>query len=62
MSLEPNTPDYIKMDAFVQDPPGSITKLDALLAGLPAKDRAEVWRGVALNLAERLRPSENFPQ
>jgi len=35
-----------------------ILRLDTLFAQLPDGERAEVWRGVALNLAERYREAK----
>lgn len=35
-----------------------ISRLVDVLDQLPAEDRAEVWRGVALNLAARLDPEQ----
>ncbi len=60
MSLKPNTPKAIKADATVQDPPEAVTRLDAVLAGLPAEERTEVWRGIALKLAEQLHSSKGL--
>ena len=53
--MNANPPKVIKADTIAKELPEGVIKLDAILARLPAEQRAEVWRDIALNLAERRR-------